>query len=320
MPTRNFILFLAFVVTLLATASVFAVTPPCANGASNPPTCTFSEPPAPPAVVPSSSTSTSGAAAGAAAGAVSGSVSAAQGGNAAATGGNSTAAGGAGGAGGQGGNSTSAAQGGRGGNAAGGAGGSAQQGQQQGQQMGQGQEANSGASITDNSTGGSFKSSMWVLPAPVFTPPLPAIPCPSANTEQMAVAIGFNFISFAKASTNSDNCTAISVYNSYVATCKYASAQQVLNLLSAKVLPGFKASGLVLVDLEAPKCSALLAPVTNVTHNRYETIYQPPAAAPIALPPAVVVVPKKYKKAVVPVSPCPAHTKPALVCKQKVMS
>ena len=155
----------------------------------------------------------------------------------------------------------------------------------QGQQ--QGQQANSGASIT-NTGSDSFRSSMWVLPAPVFTPPLPSISgCPGANVEQMAASIGWSFASIAKATVNSDNCTAITLYNSFVATCKWASAQQVLNLLSVKVLPGFKASNdLVLVDLDAAKCTALLAPVTNVT-NRYETIMAAPVA-PEVKPPACV--------------------------------
>lgn len=173
-----------------------------------------------------------------------------------------------------------------------------QQGQGQGQQMGQDQSATSGASLTDNSQGGSYRSSMWVLPAPVFTPPLPAIPCPSANADQLAFAVGFNFISFAKASTNSDNCTAITLYNSYVATCKYASAQQVLDRLSSKVLPGFTPSGIALVDIEASKCRDLLAPVTNVTNNYYETIYQPPA------PPAIVEKKPVVKQRVKTKLPC----------------
>ena len=185
-----------------------------------------------------------------------------------------------------------------------------------GQQMGQGQDqsATSGASLTDNSQGGSYRSSMWVLPAPVFTPPLPAIPCPSANTEQSAFAVGFNFISFAKASTNSDNCTAITLYNSYVATCKYASAQQVLDRLSAKVLPGFTPSGIVLIDIEAAKCTALLAPVTNVTNNYYETIYQPPA------PPAVVEKKPVVKRRVKTTLPCEKVLvdKKVYQCKPKV--
>jgi hypothetical protein len=174
--------------------------------------------------------------------------------------------------------------------------------------MGQGQEANSGATITDNSNGGSFKSNMWVLPAPVFTPPLPMIVgCPGANIEQFAAAIGWSFASIAKASVNTDNCTAITLYNSYVATCKYASAQQVLDLLSAKILPGFKRADIILVDLDAAKCNALLAPVTNITNVRYETINTLPAPRP-------TVVPKKRK--VVAKPPCQRVLSTVWQCKR----
>lgn len=159
--------------------------------------------------------------------------------------------------------------------------------------------------LTDNSSGGSFKSNMWVLPAPVFTPPLPPIAgCPGANIEQFAAAVGWSFASIAKASVNTDNCTAITLYNSYVATCKWASAQQVLDLLSAKVLPGFQPSkDLGLVDLTPAGCTALLAPVVNNITNRYETFYTPPAPTPA--PPACVPPAKKAKpKAKAPAPRC----------------
>ncbi len=103
---------------------------------------------------------------------------------------------------------------------------------------------------------------MWVLPAPVFTPPLPMIQsCPGANIDQHSTALGWNFVSHARAVVNTDNCTAISLYNSYVATCKYKSAQQVLDLLTRKILPDFQKSDVALVDLSKKDCDSLSMPV-----------------------------------------------------------
>lgn len=135
-----------------------------------------------------------------------------------------------------------------------------------------------GSGNSSNTIGGdSTRSSMWVLPSPVFTPPLPMIAgCPSANVDQMAFAAGWNFISYADASVNTDNCTAVILYNQYVSTCKWHSAQQVLDLLSKKVLPGFTPSSVELVDLDKRQCDALLAPpaevqpVINYISNYYQ--------------------------------------------------
>lgn len=111
---------------------------------------------------------------------------------------------------------------------------------------------------------------MWVFPAPVFTAPLPVIQgCPGANVDQSATAIGWNFVSHARAAVNTDNCTAITLYNSYLSTCKYRSAQQVLNLLTVKVLPGFERSEVSLVDLTRAECDALNKPVSTVTNVQY---------------------------------------------------
>lgn len=144
------------------------------------------------------------------------------------------------------------------------------QNQHQGQHQGQGQSqsvSGSGNSdvtvgLTEGSTSSSYKNSMWVLPAPVFTPPLPMIQsCPGANVDQHATAVGWNFLSHARATVNTDNCTAITLYNSYVSTCKYKSAQQVLDLLTKKILPDFERSGVPLSDLSKKDCDELLKPV-----------------------------------------------------------
>lgn len=138
-----------------------------------------------------------------------------------------------------------------------------QQAQQQAQQQSlQGSQSLDNAGNSSNTIGGdSHRSSMWVLPAPVFTPPLPPIAdCPGANVKQMAIAGFWNGFSYADAGVNTDNCTAIILYNQYVATCKWKSAQQVLDLLSQRVLPGFTPSNLELLDLDKQQCDALLNP------------------------------------------------------------
>lgn len=73
------------------------------------------------------------------------------------------------------------------------------------------------------------------------------------------------------------------LYNSFVATCKYASAHQILNLLSAKVLPGFQFSELSqhLIDLPMGDCTKLAAPIQK--EARIVTIKTPkrkPSCAP----------------------------------------
>lgn len=144
----------------------------------------------------------------------------------------------------------------------------ASQGQHQGQGQGQSQSVTgSGNSdvtvgLTEGNTSSSYRNNMWVLPAPVFTPPLPMIQsCPGANVDQHSTAFGWSFVSHARATINTDNCTAITLYNSYVSTCKYRSAQQVLDLLTRKILPGFERSDVVLMDLSKTDCDALLIPV-----------------------------------------------------------
>ncbi len=136
------------------------------------------------------------------------------------------------------------------------------QGQSQGQSMSGSGNSDVNVGVTEGSSSSSYKSNMWVFPAPVFTPPLPMIQnCPGANIDQHATAIGWSFVSHARATVNTDNCTAITLYNSYVSTCKYQSAQQVLDLLTRKILPDFQKSEVVLMDLSRKECDMLSRPV-----------------------------------------------------------
>lgn len=250
----------------------------CANGATNYPTCT---PPNTPAAPGSTSTSTSGAnaAAGAAAGAVAGGGNAWQQQQAVGVGQGGASSSDAVGIGGT---SSSVGHGGSGGSAAGG---------RSSSNATTGNNSN-GATITDSSSTMS-RNSLYVLPAPVFVPPMAKVECPSPTIRQSAFAIGWNFLSVSDSSTDTDSCTAITLYNAYVARCMYASAKQVQDLLAAKVLgAGFKPSDAFYLDLTAAECAALTgpAPVHNHTHITYESVHVPTQRS---MPPPALKKPKK---------------------------
>lgn len=267
---RTTVLALLAVIALLVFAPLAHATY-CTNGAKDYPKCT---PPATPGGnTSSSSTSSSSAAAGAAAGA-----------NAVGMGG----AGGQGGAGGAGG-------------AANASGGNARQGQHQGQsQSAAGTGTGTGGSANDNSS-----SHLYVLPAPVFTPPMAAVQCPNARIKTRAWAIGWNFISASSGDTDSDDCTALMLRNAYVEECQYASAKQVQDRLSAKVLADFKPSTTFYLDLTREECMALKSP-RPVVETRYVMIDVPKVTLPV--------VPAKPKKRAA-AKPCTKVLAPSWQCK-----
>lgn len=120
----------------------------------------------------------------------------------------------------------------------------------------------------------SFKAFAISLPTPVFTSPLPTIAdCPGANVEQHAVAVGWNFFSKADAYINTDNCTAIRLYNMMVDTCQYESARKFLNLFSAKIMPGFQMeTSQVMIDLTSKQCDGLKQPIINNNYTTVQTV------------------------------------------------
>lgn len=141
----------------------------------------------------------------------------------------------------------------------------------------------------DNSST-SFRALALSLPSPVFTPPMPLASCPQANVEQEAHAVGWNFYSQAHGSVNTDNCTAIIVYNAMLEQCQYESAQYVLDALMVKVIPGFKGKSQSGLNLTPQQCHDLKAPAvavvasTSVSGPDYHIVDAPicPPAAPIA--------------------------------------
>lgn len=167
------------------------------------------------------------------------------------------------------------------------------QGQQQQQGQGQGQSQSfTGGTMSDSS---SSRFSAYALPAPAFTPPMARVECPTPRIENRAISVGWGFVSAARGDTTTDDCTAIALRNAYVEQCQYASAKQVQDLLTARVLPGFKSSTVVYLDLTQGECTALKAP--PLAPAPPQIIYVPAAAAPAAsAPPAPVVVRKKVVK------------------------
>lgn len=164
-----------------------------------------------------------------------------------------------------------------------------------------GAESVSGSTLTDNSVinagAGDYKSNMWVFPAPVFTPPLPMTQCPNANVKNMAASGGWSFLSYAEGSVNTDNCTAIILYNKYIETCQYESAQKLLRRLEQRVLPGAdQAVPVDYVNLDRRGCDALKVPLPPV---------------PVVAPPTVYVAPPTGLVACQTPAPTPTKGKPA---------
>jgi hypothetical protein len=163
--------------------------------------------------------------------------------------------------------------------------------QHQGQHQGQQQNAvgiGQGGNVSDAS---SFSSHMYVLPAPVFTPPMAAVDCPAGvSITNDAASIGWNFASVAHGRTDNSDCVLIALRNAYVEQCQYASAKQVQDLLTAKLLPGFKSSGTAYLDLTRAECDALKLPPLPTQPT---LIYVPTVELP-------VVKPRKRVKTVLP--------------------
>lgn len=160
--------------------------------------------------------------------------------------------------------------------------------QRQQQQQAQSAEANN-----SNSLGGD-SSRLYVLPSPVFTPPMAAVACPGGvDITNEAVSLGWNAVSAARGHTDNSACVLITLRNAYVEQCQYASAKQVQDLLTAKHLPAFKSSSTVYLDLTHQECAAFKAPPVTV-RTEYVTI----GPAPVVELPKVKPQPKKRHRAV----------------------
>lgn len=129
-------------------------------------------------------------------------------------------------------------------------------------------------------TGDSGDTTLAILPPLVHTPPLPLLPTSSCvNTHQESLGIVFGVVSKASADQTSDNCVAITLYNAAVATCRYASAKQIADLLTIKVLPGFHPPRASLIDYSPGECDALKPAPPQVVRSYIEPACAPRRAA-----------------------------------------
>jgi hypothetical protein len=163
-------------------------------------------------------------------------------------------------------------------------------------------KATSSATASSSASGGSVQSrsgDLFVLPAPVFVPPMPALPCPAAQVEQQAIGIGWNFVSQSSARTDTRDCTAIIVINSLIERCQYGRAQRALDMLAVRALPGFEVAPTAYPDLEPAACAALKAPVLTPSASPVNLIAaEPKACEPAPAPKAVAKAKKPAKRAV----------------------
>lgn len=155
--------------------------------------------------------------------------------------------------------------------------------------------AGTGSSHTDG-------DNLYVLPSPMFAPQLPAINSPCTNTSQEGMSIGFSAFSGYRGGSNTDNCVAIEMYNAAVKSCRYATAGQIMDLLTVRVLAGF----------QPPKRAELL----DLTPSECELLKQPPKPAPVALS-LILPEPPKPAPVVQPEPPAKAQLVAAPVVKPK---
>jgi len=156
--------------------------------------------------------------------------------------------------------------------------------------------SNNSVSVTGAPGAYGYDSDFYVLPAPMFAPQLPAIESPCTNSSQHGFSFGWSLASGYEASSNTDNCVAIAMYNAAVKSCRYATAGQIMDRLTVKVLAGFEpAKQADLIDLTQKECRDLREPVRK-----------PPLVA--AFEPDVLIA--TAKKADKPVEPASAPKKP----------
>jgi hypothetical protein len=110
------------------------------------------------------------------------------------------------------------------------------------------------------STGDNYSSWAVALPFPAFTPPLPTLPVGSClHTTQGSRQGGWNFAGAAEGEINPDKCILLTIYNAHVTSCRYSTAKQVLDLMTAKLLEGYVPFNQTLLDLSPTECVALNA-------------------------------------------------------------
>lgn len=159
-------------------------------------------------------------------------------------------------------------------------GGNAAQKQQQGQSV--------SMSSNDNSRAG-----YYVLPGPVWTPPMAKVDCPTPKIENRSLAVGWGLFSIARGDTITDDCMGYTLHNVMIDQCQYASAKQLRDAMVQKLYPGFtpsKASASI-IDYTPDECASAKRlqafgppPPAPVTNNYITNTTAPPAACPAPPP------------------------------------
>jgi len=121
---------------------------------------------------------------------------------------------------------------------------------------GRGGDGGYSTSSASGSNSNDDETNTYVLPAPVLLPSMAAVPCASAMIKNDAFSIGWNFISVGKGQTDTTDCTLITLRNSKVEACQYASAKQIEDMLIAKYLPAFVPSAGTMRDMSTEECAA----------------------------------------------------------------
>lgn len=140
-------------------------------------------------------------------------------------------------------------------------------------------------------------SRFYVLPAPMYAPPMAHVDCPSANVDLKGGSVGWSFASGYHHVTDSSDCTLIQLRNSKVESCQYASAKQIEDLLTLKYLPAYKPSDDArFADLTPAECRMIKTPVP--APKQEATLLtgpglKPVAAAECAAPPVKKAPPRK---------------------------
>lgn len=166
--------------------------------------------------------------------------------------------------------------------AAGGAGGSGGDGgdAKQGQKQGQSATLNN----NDNS-----RSGYYVLPGPVWTPPMAKVDCPTPKIENRSLAVGWGLFSIARGDTVTDDCYDFTYVNGLIEQCQYEQAFHYRTAMGKKRYPDLpvpkKPAGTI--DYGPDECAAAKrlqafgpTPPAPVTNNYITHTTTPPAVCP----------------------------------------
>ena len=139
-------------------------------------------------------------------------------------------------------------------------------------------------SSLSSSTEGSRSWSLF-LPPLAYVPPMAPIQGCAAKVTQSARGFAWGAYSDSGSSADTDACTLIAIRNAKVESCQYASAKQIEDLLTAKMLPAYKPTEVKFEDLSPKDCAATkaLPPAPPVPPSQPAVNY---IAPPVVVPPA----------------------------------